>query len=803
MKRKFINILSAVILASIVFSTTFVYSGCEDFFGDTKDVVNKDQIEQYIEMADSHAHFSNDYIQGVPFTEIEYRPVDGVDYSSYDISDAFNSFYENADAYGSDIITDNNAVYDGTDDAPEFTKREEPQKPGVPKPVVYSGGADTHQAVDDPVYSSGDSAEMSRKVLNDPQTWVDLGNTIVEYIEFQRDDFVETNLYDELSDPDTWIEISVDIIEMINEIIEDDPEYFEYDGEFAPDLLSEMIGALITESITEFVEEELGDSYIDFDELEQVTSDAMLEKIDKAGTPDNNSGDNPGNSGGGSVDMSKPKTPASDFVINYTIAGRQMYREILSKKQQRAYDIMATAVQRGQFELYVDFGITNDEADNVLLALKNDHPEFFFVIGYAFGPVDRDGMNVEFMEFLLDDDIMKIGVDKALKEITAKAAPVIAAAKNLRSDIEKVKYIADYLCEVNSYELNAFANQGIYSSIVTNKTVCAGYASAFHYYMNFLGVETTRVNSCFHQWNLLILDGDYYYMDVTWIDTPSYGERDGAFVEMPVSYEWFNFNRAKVDEFGKESDSTAHKRDFIAQKLPEANGTKYSYANWYGDPMKESSSATTSPDSTAENNTTTTDDSGTTQKPTETKPTVPDITDEPYIPDVTDEPYIPDDPDEPVYNVTVNGEDISDKLTVMKIGDVLYAEGKSFIESVRDSDMPEDMRYYNFDYSNDYDYIYDNLTEYDFDRGVYLDDDFAHLIGKDAIFIWSWATDTIIYVLFIDSTDIVKSSADGAFSYYKLQHISKAPRIVDGEVYIPIEAFLGLSEHNDFEIRHN
>ena len=504
------------------------------------DSLTAEQIERYEELSLTHMHYSNDDLISIPKGELEYSPIDGIDYSSADIRDAFANLYDTAD---STIINNRNTVYDGSDNSPDVSKGDTPANPASPRPAVYMGGVNIGQE------GRGDLFEV--EALDGDDLWLGLGDLVSDYIEelgYPDDGYGEWN------DPDFWGHFADYIIERLKEELINSNNLVD----------SDTLAFIVNDALTTYADEAWGDD-IYWDGLGDVIDDYINEWSDP--------GDEYYNPG---YDMNE---------ISYKTRGRQFYREALSARQQKAYDVLATAVQRGNFHiLYYDFGIRPDEAEMVIRAMVLDNPEFMFICGQSWGPVDAE--TVTTIEVLLDDDIMRIGIDEALRDIADRSRPIIAAANQLSSDIDKVKYIVDYMCAANEYPEDPSTckySYSMYSAIVANEAICAGYASAFHYYMNALGIEATRVSSCGHQWNLILLDGDYYYMDVTWIDSPHYVLIDGKQTLIDISYDWFNFNEAVADTFGKKTDSNSHARDYLAVLLPKANGTKYSYANWYGD----------------------------------------------------------------------------------------------------------------------------------------------------------------------------------------------------------------------------
>ena len=114
--------------------------------------------------------------------------------------------------------------------------------------------------------------------------------------------------------------------------------------------------------------------------------------------------------------------------------------------------------------------------------------------------------------------------------------------------------------------------------------------------------------------------------------------------------------------------------------------------------------------------------------------------------------------------VKLDGTDITAELALESINEVVYAEGKAFVESLR--------------------------SEYDDRQEYYLDFD----AGEDTIYIISYATDVPIYKLYPGSTTAQRIEDVVMYTYGDKQ-MSAPPLLENGEVYLPVEAFAELTGH--------
>ena len=100
-----------------------------------------------------------------------------------------------------------------------------------------------------------------------------------------------------------------------------------------------------------------------------------------------------------------------------------------------------------------------------------------------------------------------------MQQINAEPTVLLKEKKIHDMICKKVTYDMDY----NTFQQNPY-NQTIYSVFFTDTTVCAGYSQAMQLLCNAAGIDCAVVTSEEHEWNIVRLNGTWYYVDCTWDD---------------------------------------------------------------------------------------------------------------------------------------------------------------------------------------------------------------------------------------------------------------------------------------------
>lgn len=238
------------------------------------------------------------------------------------------------------------------------------------------------------------------------------------------------------------------------------------------------------------IKEEIGSEYRGAEDTQAVWEDAEIEKNPQEETR---------------------VSPTEDFGVNYAYS-------TLDQETRIVYDEVLDAILSHEEEVSVST-VDTKILENAYKAVCADYGGLFWVSGYVYTQYTRGG-NLVGMDFTPKYTMSyeeRVGTQE---QIDDSVEDLLAGISISDSDYEKAKYVFEILIQNVDYDASMENNQNIISVFLSRATVCQGYACATQYLLNHLGVPSTIVTGTAegesHAWNLVRLDGSYYYMDTTW-----------------------------------------------------------------------------------------------------------------------------------------------------------------------------------------------------------------------------------------------------------------------------------------------
>lgn len=214
---------------------------------------------------------------------------------------------------------------------------------------------------------------------------------------------------------------------------------------------------------------------------------------------------------------------------NLSAGQRQLYAEILITIRNFAINIPMC-------------GTNEKELEKVVSCVFLDHPELFYSEGYSYekhmfaGTIQKITLSPNYIFSEDEVEMNQKMIDQYVEECK-KGLPENAG------DYEKVRYVYEFIILNTEYNLEAPDNQNVCSVFLGRESVCLGYAKAVQYLLYEMGVEASVITGSVvtgesHAWNLVKVNGQYYYVDATWGDASYTNEAEVTGALATINYDY-------------------------------------------------------------------------------------------------------------------------------------------------------------------------------------------------------------------------------------------------------------------------
>lgn len=195
---------------------------------------------------------------------------------------------------------------------------------------------------------------------------------------------------------------------------------------------------------------------------------------------------------------------------------QEYYFKQLSDEEKRVYRELLSGILEFQKEILVT------SADDVVLeraygALLRDHGELFWIHGRG---VVYKTLYRTYGKFQPQYGYTREEAAVITQEAEDKARAFVDTVPQGAADYEKARSVYAYVIQNVIYQ-EGIQDQNIAGALHEGAAVCAGYARTVQYLLELLDVECIYVSGDMkgsdqgHAWNLVNLDGAYYYLDAT------------------------------------------------------------------------------------------------------------------------------------------------------------------------------------------------------------------------------------------------------------------------------------------------
>lgn len=177
-----------------------------------------------------------------------------------------------------------------------------------------------------------------------------------------------------------------------------------------------------------------------------------------------------------------------------------------------------------------DLALPKDTFSDFYFTVRENNPQYFYINGHITFAVSPSAQTVVevYPEYLFTGDEL---TDMKAK-FAAEAEKALKCVDDSMTDIEKALALHDYLINTAEYDTSVYdapettsdLSYTAYGVLVNKIGVCQSYSFAYKYLLDIrCGIETQYAPSdeMGHVWNKILIDGEYYHVDVTWDDPVS------------------------------------------------------------------------------------------------------------------------------------------------------------------------------------------------------------------------------------------------------------------------------------------
>ena len=275
------------------------------------------------------------------------------------------------------------------------------------------------------------------------------------------------------------------------------------------------------------------------------------------------------------------------FSKDWTDRPDRFYYSQLTEPEKRVYLLIEKYCEMRDPDLpFVP--VSEDEYYNAVSAVWGDNPELFWVIENSLhtelsedGETLINGVFIHYPAYIRED----------MEEVETVTDEIIAEIPEDATDYDKLKYFFDWIDERTSY-VKTERDQDFRSVFIDGESRCGGYSDAFQYLCQKAGIPCIsvtgwtyleEVDENYHKWNMVSLDGEPYWVDVTSGDTftDEYG------ISWPYNYGYLCMTDESANEIYK-IDKKYGSLSAMEFQYPEATDSSLNYYKnnggyFYGD----------------------------------------------------------------------------------------------------------------------------------------------------------------------------------------------------------------------------
>lgn len=211
-----------------------------------------------------------------------------------------------------------------------------------------------------------------------------------------------------------------------------------------------------------------------------------------------------------------------DFVDNYESTEIHSKEEIIAS----IYYLINSGVTNSKRYCAKDYETCYEDMEMV----SNDTNLLSVLNNYVHPYNSFDSIIFKFDDNIINIEIKHTYTKEEIEELNNKVDTIIK--ENIKSNMstkDKIKAIHDYIINNTEYDTKksdnikdtTYKSNTAYGVLIQGYGICSGYSDAMKLFLDKLNIVNYKVSNDQHIWNVVLLDGNWYHLDLTWDDPVS------------------------------------------------------------------------------------------------------------------------------------------------------------------------------------------------------------------------------------------------------------------------------------------
>ena len=214
------------------------------------------------------------------------------------------------------------------------------------------------------------------------------------------------------------------------------------------------------------------------------------------------------------------------YVNSIYMSDGRIYNNYLNQREKDMYDFIMSRIKKNKRvtkKPLKEYGCSSHQECYSLMSIATDaiwidHPELLSFASFDYSYDPRSSL----LTFRIRKSFKLPLMDKIGEMIINYKIKKIQRATKDMTDKEKIIYVYNWIGDNATYD-RIFTldskNQTIYNVFINHNAVCAGFAKTAQVIFQAIGINSYSIEgttSDLHMWNIVEVDGEYYYFDSTY-----------------------------------------------------------------------------------------------------------------------------------------------------------------------------------------------------------------------------------------------------------------------------------------------